>query len=96
MHRGGLEDIYELTGEMLNICGACRSTNLGQWVIYDAISNVPDRAETKAELTVLFASPPSYLFASPQSYEEFCKAITHGKNASAPGMSGLSYNIIKS
>ena len=56
-------------------------------VIYDAITNMPDRAETEAELTVLFASPPSY--------EDFCKAITHGKNESAPGMSGLSYNMIK-
>ena len=56
-------------------------------VIYDAITNMPDRAETEAELAVLFASPPSY--------EEFCKAIKHGKNGSAPGMSGLSYNMIK-
>ena len=66
-------------------------TGVPDWasaVVYDAMTNVPDRDATEAEMAALFASPPSY--------SDFCRAITRSKKGSAPGMSGLSYNMIKS
>ena len=57
-------------------------------VIYDAMMNNPHRDDTAAELQLLLITPPSF--------EEFTTAIKHLHNGSAPGVSGLSYNMIKS
>ena len=56
-------------------------------LIYDAITNMPQREATETELSALFASPPTY--------SDFSRTIRNLKNNSAPGMSGLSYNMIK-
>ena len=68
-----------------------RHTGVPEWttvLLYDAITNIPDRDATEAEMAGLFAEPPSY--------SAFCRAITNAKKGSAPGVSGLSYNMIKS
>ena len=68
-----------------------RHTGVPEWttvLLYDAITNIPDRDATEAEMAALFAEPPPY--------SAFCRAISSAKNGSAPGVSGLSYNMIKS
>jgi len=68
-----------------------RHTGAPEWttaLLYDAITNIPDRDATEAEMTALFADPPPY--------SAFCRAISNSKKGSAPGLSGLSFNMIKS
>ena len=65
-------------------------TNTPPWasaIIFDAMTNNPDRDDTAAELDLLLATPPSYA--------DFTYAIKHLHNGSAPGISGLSYNMVK-
>jgi hypothetical protein len=64
-------------------------TNTQSWasaIIYDAMTNNPDRDDTAAELDLLLATPPSYA--------DFTYAIKHLHNGSAPGISGLSFNMV--
>ena len=65
-------------------------TNTPKWaseIIYDAMTNNPQRESTANELQLLLANPPSNA--------EFLEAIKHLHTGSAPGMSGCSYNMIK-
>ena len=57
-------------------------------LIYRAIQHTPGRINALNKLTQIFSAPPSF--------DEFVNHISHLSNNSAPGMSGCSYNMMKS
>ena len=68
-----------------------KDSNIPQWCldnIFESLQVKPQAKQVHDELTISLASPPTI--------EEFYKNIRCSKTNSAPGPSGLSYNMLKS
>jgi hypothetical protein len=56
-------------------------------IIWKALQPTPAMANVKTELAIIFATNPTY--------EEFTQAIEYSPNGTAPGMSDITYNMLK-
>ena len=85
------EDWGPILADKTRFMNIYRESNIPQWcldIIFEALQMKPQAAEVQGLLQISLAEPPSLA--------DLYKSIRRAKTNSAPGPSGLSYNMLKS